>query len=115
MEELKKNPAYINNKKNRKNLENYKQILDVFDYNTLEKLYTVDEFYDIVYSLEYSEDGKNLFVYSIPHMKLQGPSGRKSYVELVDGQTGDPKRNSFGSNATYDCLWPRIFFFFPGH
>lgn len=102
-EQLKTNPAWVNNKKNRKNLEDFKQQLRVYDYHSLEKLFTVDEFYDVVYKLEYSPDGQFLFVYSIPHMKLQGPAGRKSYVEVVDGKMMEPLRKSFGSNAAYEA------------
>lgn len=102
MEDLKKNPAYINNKKNQKNLEVYKQQVSVFDFSTFEKLYTIDAFYDLVYRLDYTNDGNYLLVYSIPHVKLQGPSGRKSYVEVVNAKTGEPLRQSFGSLANYE-------------
>jgi hypothetical protein len=100
--DLVNNPAYINNKKNRPILEKYKQQITVFDYNTFEKLYTVDAFYDIVYRLEYTKDGKYLFIYSVPNTKLQGPNGKKSYVEIVNAETGEPLRNSFGSMANYE-------------
>jgi hypothetical protein len=100
--DLVKNPAYKNNKKNQPILENYKQQISVFDYATFKKLYTIDAFYDLVYRLEYSSDGKYLFIYSIPHTKLQGPNGKKSYVEVVNAKTGEPLRNSFGSLANYE-------------
>ena len=101
-QDLVKNPAYKNNKKNQPILEKYKQQISVFDYNTFEKLYTIDAFYDIIYRLDYTSDGKYLFIYSIPHTKLQGPNGKKSYVEVVNAQTGEPLRNSFGSLANYE-------------
>lgn len=100
--DLVNNPAYKNNKKNQPILEKYKQQVSVFDYNTFEKLYTIDAFYDLIYRLEYTGDGKYLFIYSIPHTKLQGPNGKKSYVEVVDAGTGEPLRNSFGSLANYE-------------
>ena len=102
MDDLQKNPMWINNKQNRKNLETYKQQVSVFDYNTFEKLYTIDAFYDLVYRLDYTNDGKYLLIYSIPHEKLQGPNGRKSYVEVADAQTGEPLRVSFGSLSNYE-------------
>jgi hypothetical protein len=100
--DLVKNPAYKNNKKNQPILEKYKQQVSVFDFNTFEKLYTIDAFYDLVYLLEYTHDGEYLFVYSIPHTKLQGPNGKKSYVEVVNARTGEPIRKSFGSLAIYE-------------
>ena len=102
MSDLKNNPAYKNNKKNQPILEKYKQQVSVFDYNTFEKLYTIDAFYDLVYLLNYSDDGEYLFVYSIPHTKLQGPNGKKSYVEVVNAKTGEPLRQSFGSLSMYE-------------
>ena len=102
MSDLKGNPAYTNNKKNQPILEKYKQQVSVYDYNTFEKLYTIDAFYDLIYLLDYSDDGDYLFVYSIPHVKLQGPNGKKSYVEVVNAKTGEPMRNSFSSLSFYE-------------
>jgi WD40 repeat protein len=102
MSDLKSNPAYINNKKNQPILEKYKQQVSVFDYNTFEKLYTIDAFYDLIYLMDYTDDGEYLFIYSIPHTKLQGPNGKKSYVEVVNAKTGEPMRNSFSSLANYE-------------
>jgi Tol biopolymer transport system component len=102
MQDLKDNPAYKNNKKNQPILEKYKQQVSVFDYNTFEKLYTIDAFYDLVYLMDYTDDGKYLFIYSIPHTKLQGPNGRKSYIEVVNAATGEPLRQSFGSLSNYE-------------
>lgn len=100
--DLVKNPAYKNNKKQQPILEKYKQQISVFNSETFEKLYTIDAFYDMIYLLDYTYDGEYLFVYSIPHVKLQGPNGKKSYVEVVNAKTGEPLRQSFGSLANYE-------------
>jgi WD40 repeat protein len=100
--DLVNNPAYKNNKKQQPIIEKYKQQVSVFDYNTFEKLYTIDAFYDLIYLLDYSDDGQYLFIYSIPHVKLQGPNGKKSYVEVVNARTGEPLRQSFSSLANYE-------------
>lgn len=100
--DLVKNPAYKNNKKNQPILEKYKQQVSVYDYNTFEKLYTIDAFYDLIYLMDYTDDGKYLFIYSIPHTKLQGPNGKKSYVEVADAATGEPLRKSFSSLSNYE-------------
>jgi hypothetical protein len=102
MPDLKNNPAYKNNKKQQPILEKYKQQVSVFDFESFEKLYTIDAFYDLVYLLDYTYDGEYLFIYSIPHVKLQGPNGKKSYVEVVNARTGVPLRQSFGSLANYE-------------
>jgi hypothetical protein len=102
MSDLKNNPAYKNNKKNQPILEKYKQEVTVYDFNTFEKLYTIDTFYDLIYLMDYTDDGQYLFIYSIPHTKLQGPNGKKSYVEVVNAKTGEPLRQSFGSLSIYE-------------
>ncbi len=102
IEDLVQNPIYKNNKKNRPIYEKYKQQVSIYDFDTEKKLYTIDAFYDLIYRLDYSDDGKYLFVYSIPHVKLQGPNGRKSYVEVVDAATGAPLRVSFGCLSNYE-------------
>jgi WD40 repeat protein len=101
-DELKDLPAYKNNKKNRPVLEKYKQQVSVYDYETFKKLYTIDAFFDLVYLLEYTDDGEYLFIYSIPHSKVQGPSGRKSFVEVVNAKTGEHLRPSFPSLLSYE-------------
>ncbi len=102
MEDLLKNPIYVNNKKNRPIYEKYKQQVSVYDFETEKKLFTIDAFYDLIYRMEYTNDGNYLLIYSIPHVKLQGPNGKKSYVEVVSAKTGTPLRQSFGSLANYE-------------
>ena len=101
-EDLKKNPMYLNNKKNQSILEKYKQQITVYDAATFQPKYTINDFYDIVYDLNYSDDGNYLFIYSVPHTKIQGPSGRTGYVSVANAMTGEPMRNAFGSISLYD-------------
>lgn len=102
MEDLEKNAMWINNKKNRTNLEKYKQHITIYDASSFQPLYTIDEFYDIVYDLKYTPDGKYLLIYSIPHDKLQ-QTGRKSYVSVANAFTGEALRNSFASMSVYEA------------
>ena len=101
MEELQKNSMWTNNKKNRTNLEKYKQHITIYDAVTFQPLYTIDEFYDIVYDLKYTPDNKYLLIYSIPHDKLQ-QTGRKSYVSVANAFTGEPLRTAFASMSQYE-------------
>jgi len=99
--DLQANSMWINNKKNRTNLEKYKQHITIYDAATFQPLYNIDEFYDIVYDLKYTQDGQYLLIYSIPHDKLQ-QAGRKSYVSTADAQTGEPLRIAFASMSLYE-------------
>ena len=90
-------------KKSLKNALKYKQQLTVYDAATFKKLYTVGELYDIVYKLKFTKDGKNLLVLNIPHQKIQNTTAeRQTYINLVDMETGKPKRRGFTSKAIYE-------------
>ena len=90
-------------KKTLKNAIKYKQQISVFDATTFNKLYTVNELYDIVYKLTFSKDGNLLMCLHIPHVKMQSsPSARQSYVNMVNMDTHEPKRRGFSSSAFYE-------------
>ena len=100
---LKKHPA-MKNKKGKvvKRTAKYKQQISIFDANAFEKLYTVNEFYDIVYKLRYSPDGKYLFCMHIPHIKAQSGLQRLTYINTIDAASGEPLRLGFTSSAPYE-------------
>ncbi len=101
-DELKKNPKYKNDKKARKHILKYKQQISVYDIETSKKKYTVNEFYDIIYRLEYSEDGKILFCLQIPHVKEHENRKRQNFISTINGITGEPERKGFVSQALYE-------------
>ncbi|MCD4695678.1 MAG: hypothetical protein K8S16_05490, partial [Bacteroidales bacterium] len=101
--DLAKHPRYKKDKKARKHVMKYKHQITVYNAETFDQEYTVDEFYDIVYRLEYSQDGKTLFCLQIPHMKAQASvSARQTYIATINGVTGEPSRRGFTSQAIYE-------------
>ena len=101
-DELKKDPRYKKDKKARKHILKYKQQVSVYNIENSKKEYTVNEFYDIIYRLEYSEDGKTLFCLQIPHEKEQGNRKRQNFISTMNGITGEPARKGFVSQAVYE-------------
>jgi len=102
-EALAKVPRYQKDKKARKAAAKYKQEITVYDLNTFDKKFNVNEFYDIVYKLHYSNDGKTLFCLQIPHMKTQATANaRQTYISTINGLTGEASRKGYTSNATYE-------------
>lgn len=102
-DELKQDPRYKKDKKALKHAARYKQKISIYDASSFEFLYTVNEYYDIVYRLEYSSDGKTLFCLQIPHMKAQSSNNaRQTYLATIDGITGEPSRKGFTSQAIYE-------------
>ncbi|MCX6234947.1 MAG: hypothetical protein NT175_09545 [Bacteroidetes bacterium] len=100
--ELKSDPRYKNNKKNLDILIDYKQQITLFDAKTFEKLFTVDEFYDIVYRLIFSKDSQYLFCHSVPNTKLQKKSNPKEgYVSVIDVANKNPLRMIFPTITYY--------------
>lgn len=102
-DELKSDPRYKKDKKALKDALKYMQKISIYDASSFEFLYTVQEYYDIVYRLEYSDDGKTLFCLQIPHLKAQNNSNaRQTYLATIDGVTGEPRRRGFTSQALYE-------------
>ena len=101
-EALMKVARFKKDKKSRKFIAKYRQMITVFNATTFEKKYTVDEFYDIIYRLEYSKEGEILFCLQIPHMAAQSGGKRQSYISTIDGVNGEPSRKGFTSEATYE-------------
>lgn len=89
-------------KKTLKSALKYKQQITFYDASTFEKLYTVDELYDIVYKLKFTNDGKKLLVLSIPHLKIQNTDERLTYLNVVDVEAGKALRRGFSSKAIYE-------------
>ncbi|MCB0805257.1 MAG: WD40 repeat domain-containing protein [Bacteroidales bacterium] len=100
---LKKHPA-MKKKKGKviKKTAKYKQQISLYSAENFEKLNTVNEFYDIIYKLEYSPDGKDLLCLHIPHLKAQTAKQRITYINLVDAETFEPLRKGFTSTAIYE-------------
>jgi WD40 repeat protein len=102
-EELTAIPRYKKDKKARKFMSKYKQQITLYDTHSFGKIKTVNEFYDIVYRLEYSDDGKELFCLNIPHSKAQSTAGqRQTYINIIDGKTGEPQRKGYNSQSVYE-------------
>jgi hypothetical protein len=96
-------PQLQRDKKSMKNALKYKQQISVYDAGSFEKLYTINELYDIVYRLDFTDDGKNLLCLQIPHLKMQNTTAeRQMYINVVDMETGQPKRRGFTSKAHYE-------------
>lgn len=101
--DLENNPRFKKDKKALKNVVKYKQQISVYNAETFAKEYTVDDFYDIIYRLEYSPDGKTLFCVQIPHSKSDASGNkRQTYISTIDGETGIPSRKGFTSQSVYE-------------
>lgn len=99
-----KNFTHLNrDKKTMKSALKYKQQVSIFDAHTFDKLYTVNELYDITYKLTFTKDGKHLLILNIPHTKTQNsPGTRQTYLHVVDMETASPRRRGFTSTANYE-------------
>jgi len=100
--ELKNNPSYKKNKKALNIILKYKQQVSIYNAETFEKEYTVGEFYDIIYKLEYSPDGNTIFCLNIPHLKTQTAIERITYINTITAQTGQALRKGFTSRAIFE-------------
>ena len=106
LEQVKNAPTIRNDKKAKKAIKpalKYREMVSLYDAKTLAKTKTVNELYDIIYRLQFSKDGSQLFSYSIPHTKMQlSSAGRQGYIYAIEMPSGTPLRTAFMSLAPYE-------------
>lgn len=104
--QVKNVPTIRNDKKAKKAIKpalKYREMISLYDAKTLQKIKTINELYDIVYQLQFSKDGKLLYNYSIPHIKMQTASaGKQGYIYAIQMPNGEPTRISFMTLATFE-------------
>jgi len=102
-EELAQLPAVRNDKDAIKRGMKQGQVVVVYDMATLEPLHTLPELFDKIFRLEYSPDGKDLWIHARPHSRKSGnPNPNQSYVSVADATSGTMRRTAFPSLATYE-------------
>lgn len=102
-EEVEAIPTVRNDKDAIKHGVKQGRIVVVYDMATLRPLFTLPELFDKIFRLEYSPDGQDLWVHAKPHSRKGGnPNPGQSYVEVSDAATGEMRRTSFPSLATFE-------------
>jgi len=88
-------PSIRNDKKAQKSAVKYREMVSILDANTFEEIATVNELYDITYEMKFDANGDHLLLYCIPHLKVSSAAVKQGYVNVIDGKTYEPMRNSF--------------------
>lgn len=99
--------AYVTKKKQKKNFkiyQKYRQCISVYDAHTFERIYTVDEMFDLPYVLDYSPQGDYLICYAVPHTKVVKKTGMQGtkYISKIKASTGETTTVGFVSNSQYE-------------
>jgi len=106
LEQVKNSPTIRNDKKAKKAIKpalKYREMVSIYNAETLKLEKTVNELYDIIYRLQFSADGSKLYNYSIPHTKMQtSTAGRQGYIYSVDMPSGTPSRTAYMTLAPYE-------------
>jgi len=96
-------PAVRNDKDAIKHGAKYGQIVVVYDMATLKPIAIIGELFDKVFRLEYSPDGRDLWIHAKPHTRKGGnPNPNQSYVSVADAATSAMRRTAFPSLALYE-------------
>ena len=96
-------PTVRNDKDALKNGVKTGQIVVVYDMATMKPLHTLPELFDKIFRLEYSADGRDLWIHAKAHTRKGGnPNPNQSYVDVADAVSGEMRRTSFPSLATYE-------------
>ena len=100
---LKSDPQFRKNKKGMKFTKKYKQVVTVYRLSDFSLVKTVNEYYDNIYRLEWSNDGKHIFCLNIPHAKATtATSGRQNFVSVIDAADFEATRIVFPSNSNFE-------------
>jgi WD40 repeat protein len=106
LEQVKNAPTIRNDKKAKKAIKpalKYREMISIYNLETLKLEKTVNELYDIIYRLQFAKDGAKLYSYSIPHLKMQTSSaGRQGYIYSIDMPSATPSRTAYMTLATYE-------------
>ena len=96
-------PSLRQDKKALKSAANYKQMIEILDAQTFEKKYTVQDLFDLIFRVEFTNDGRYLLVLHTPHTKTASAVGAKqSYVSVVDMESGEVLRTIFLSTSDFE-------------
>jgi hypothetical protein len=105
LEQVKNSPTIRNDKKAKKAIKpalKYREMVSIYDARTFKRKATVNELYDVTYSLWFNDDGSRLYSYSVPHSKMQvSTAGRQGYIYAAETIEWKPLRASFMSLYNY--------------
>lgn len=101
--ELAAMPSVRNDKDALKNLMKQGELVVIYDAATLKPLHVLDEPFEKIFRLEYSPDGRDLWVLSKPHTrKGSSINVNQRHVSVADATTGAMRRTAFPSLYPYD-------------
>jgi hypothetical protein len=96
-------PSLRQDRKALKSAANYKQMIEILDAQTYEKKYTVQDLFDLIFRIEFTQDGRYLLVLHTPHTKTASSvSAKQSYVSVVDMESGEVLRTIFLSTSDFE-------------
>lgn len=97
-EDLDELPFFRSDKDARKQALKKTHIVALYDFETFKRKGLVQEIFDLVFSVTYSKDGKDLMIYTLPHSR-QGarPGGLVGFISKAEAQTGVVTRATFMS------------------
>jgi WD40 repeat protein len=100
---LKNDPQFSKNPKALKFNLKFKQLISVYNASDFSFVATVNDYYDNVYRLEWSADGKELYCLSIPYTKAAtAVSGRQNFISVIDAVYFRSTRIVFPSDSNYE-------------
>lgn len=109
--DLKNIPSIRNDKKAMKEAVKFRQVVKFYDAETFNPLFMADDIFDIVFSMKLSEDGRSLFLFNAPNIKLRLNAGakRNGYLQVVDPVTGKTSRTTYATNASEPVFKESLF------
>lgn len=97
-------PSVRDDKRSRKSALKFRETVSFYEFPSGKKLMTINDLFDIIYSMRFSADGQRVFVYNVANTKLQqqaggGAGARQGYVSQINPQSGKVLRTVCSSMA----------------
>ncbi len=96
---LKADPRFKKNKKAAKMALKYQQQISFYDVESGKRLKTLNDLYDIIYRLRWSDDGAHVYVFQLPHLKVMTSKQLMATVNMVDAASMTSIRRGLTSQA----------------
>jgi hypothetical protein len=100
--DLKTIPSIREDKKAIKEALKFREVAVFYDANTFVKKFIANDIFDIIFSMQFSENGNTLYLFNAPNRNFRATQGaaRNGYIQSVDPANGEVSRTIFATGAS---------------
>lgn len=104
-EDLKNISSLRNDKKVLKEVLRFREVVVFYDTKTFARKFVANDIFDIVFSMNYSDHGRSLYLFNAPNRKFRtsasgSGASRNGYIQVINAANGSVNRIIFSTNAS---------------